>query len=118
VGWQVVARVPCFAVRYRTWMILGGVGLCTHSAGVVAGGAALCQVPKGLAFVALGGGAKGDVFGNSVFAVEHGVAGGTERLLRHLTYKGDDHGGGLFPLAALRAGEPTRCLAHSEGRVG
>jgi len=114
----VVARVHCSALRYRTRMILGGVGLCTHSAGVVAGGAALRRVPKGLAFVALGGGAKGDVFGNSAFAVEHGEAGGTERLLRHLTYKGDDHGGGLFTLAAFRAGEPMRCLAHSEGQVG
>jgi len=89
-----------------------------HSAGVVAGGAALRRVPKGLAFVALGGRAEGDVFGNSAFAVEHGEAGGTERLHRHLTYKGDDHGGGLFTLAAFRAGEPMRCLAHSEGRVG
>jgi len=51
---------------------------CAHSAGVVACGAALCWVPKGLAFVALGGGAKGDVFGNRVFAVELGDAGGTE----------------------------------------
>jgi len=110
--------VPCSAVHYRTQMILGGVGLCTHSAGVVAGGAALRRVPKGLAFVSLGGGAKGDVFGNSAFLVEHGEAGDTERLLRHLTYKGDDHGGGLFTLVAFRAGEPTWCLAHSEGWVG
>jgi len=114
----VVARVPCSAVRYRTRMILGVVGLCTHSTGVVAGGAALRQVPKGLAFVALGGRGVGDIFSNSSFAVEHGEAGGTERLLRHLTYKGDDHGGGLFTLVAFRAGEPTRRLAHSEGRVG
>jgi len=99
-------------------MILGGVGLCTHSADVVAGGAALHWVPKGLAFVALGGRAEGDVFGNSAFAVEHGEAGCTKRLLRHLTYKCDDHGGGLFTLAAFTAGEPTQCLAHSEGRVG
>jgi len=110
--------VPCSAVRYRTRIILGGVGLCTHSTGVVAGGAVLRWVPKDLAFVALGGGAEGDVFGNSAFAVEHGEAGSTERLHCHLTYKGDDHGGGLFTLAAFRAGEPTRCLAHSEGRVG
>jgi len=110
--------MPCSAVCYRTQMILGGVGLCTHSTGVVAGGATLRRVPKGLAFVALGGGAEGDVFGNSVFAVEHGKAGGNERPLRHLTYKGDDHGGGLFTLAAFRAGEPTSCLAHSEGQVG
>ena len=68
--------------------------------------------------VTSGGRAEGDVFGNSAFMVEHGKAGGTERLLRHLTYKRDDHGGGLFTLAAFRAGEPTRCLAHSEGRVG
>ena len=110
--------MPSSAVHYRTRMILGGVGLCIYGAGVVAGGAALRWVPKGLAFVALGGGAEGDVFGNSAFAVEHGKAGGTERLLRHLTYKGDDHGGGPFTLAAFMAGEPTRCLAHSEGRVG
>jgi len=99
-------------------MILGGVGLCTHSAGVVAGGAALRRLPEGLVFVALCGRAEGDVFGNSAFAVEHCKAGGTERLLRHLTYKGDDHGGGLFTLAAFRAGESTQCLAHSEGQVG
>ena len=115
---RVVARVPCSAVRYRAQMILGGVGLCTHSAGVVAGSTALCRVPKGMVFVALGGGAEGDVFGNRAFAVKHGKAGGTERLLRHLTYKGDDHGEDLFTLAVFRAGEPTRCLAHSEGRVG
>jgi len=114
----VVVRVPRSAVCYSTRMILGGVGLCTHSAGVVAGSAALHRVPKDLAFVTLGGGAEGDVFGNSAFAVEHGKAGGTERLVRHLTYKGDDHGRGLFTLAAFRAGEPTRCLAPSEGRVG
>ena len=113
-----VARVPCSAVHYRTWMSLGGVGLCTHSIGVIAGDAALRRVPKGLGFVALGGGAKGDVFGDSAFAVEHGKAGGTERLLHHLTYKGDDQGGGLFTLAAFRAGEPTQCLAPLEGRVG
>jgi len=59
-------------------MILGGVGLCTYSAGVVAGSAVLCWVPKGLAFVALGGGAEGDVFGNSAFAIEHGEVGDTE----------------------------------------
>ena len=99
-------------------MIIGGVGLCTHSTGVVAGGAALRWVPKGLAFVALGGRAQGDVFSNSAFTVEYGEAGSTERLLRHLTYKGDEHGGGLFTLTAFRAGEPTRCLAHWEGRVG
>ena len=107
----VVARVSCSAVRYRARMILGGVGFCTYSAGVVASGTALRRVPKGMAFVALGGGAEGDVFGNRVFAVEHGKAGGTERLLRHLTYKGDDHGEDLFTLAVFRAGEPTRCLA-------
>jgi len=110
--------VPCSVVHYCTRMILGGVGLCTHSAGVVAGSAALRRVPKGQAFVELGGRAEGDVFGNSAFAVEHCEAGGTERLLRHLTYKGDDHGGRLFTLAAFRAGEPTWCLAHSEGWVG
>jgi len=99
-------------------MILGGVGLCTHSARVVAGGAALRWILKGLVFVVLDGGAEGDVFGNSAFTVEHGEAGGTERLRRHLTYKGDDHGGGLFTLAVFRAGEPMRCLAHSEGWVG
>jgi len=114
----VVARVPCSAVRYRTQVILGGMGLCRHSAGVVAGGAALRWVSKALTFVALGGRAEGDVFGNSAFAVEHAEAGGTERLPRHLTYKGDDHGGGLFTLTEFRAGKPMRCLAHSEGRVG
>jgi len=36
--------VPFTAVRYRKQMVLGGVGLCTHSVGVVAGGAALRRV--------------------------------------------------------------------------
>jgi len=64
----VVARVLCSAIRDRTRVILCRVGLCTHGAGVVAGGTALGRVPEGLAFVALGGRAEGDVFGNSAFA--------------------------------------------------
>ena len=46
-----------------------------------------------------------------------GEAGSTERLLRHFANKGDDHGRCLFTLATFRAGEPTRCLAHSKGGV-
>ena len=110
--------MPCSAVHDCTWVILCGVGLGTHGTGVVAGGAVLGRVSIGLAFVALGGGAKGDVLGYGAFAVEHCEAGGTKRLLRHLTYEGDDHRRSLFTLAAFRAGEPTRCLAHLEGGVG
>jgi len=109
--------VSCSAIRDRTWVILRGVGLGAHGAGVVAGSAALCWVPKGLAFVALGGGAEGDVFGDGAFSVEHREAGSTKGLLGHLPNKGDDHGGSLLALAAFRAGEPSWCLSHSEGRV-
>ena len=99
-------------------MILCGVGLGTHGTGVVAGGATLGRVSIGLAFVALGGGAEGDVLGYGAFVVEHRVTGGTKRLLRHLTYEGDDHRSSLFTLAVFRADEPMRCLAHSEEGVG
>jgi len=105
------------AIRDRVWVILCGVGLGGHGAGVVAGGAALCWVPYGLAFVALGGGAEGDIFGDGAFLVEHREAVSTEGLLGHLPNKGDDHGGSLLALAAFRAGEPSWCLSHSEGRV-
>jgi len=72
---------------------------------------------KGLAFVALGGGAEGDVFGDGAFSVEHREAGSTKGLLGHLPDKGDDHGGSLLALAAFRAGEPSWCLSHLEGGV-
>ena len=85
---------------------------------MVAGGAALGKVSICLASVALGGGAEGDILGYGAFAVEHCEAGGTKRLLRHLTYEGDNHRRSLFTLVAFRAGEPMRCLAHSEGGVG
>ena len=113
-----IARVPCSAVRDCAWVILCGVGLDIHGTGVVPGGVALGRVSIGLAFVALGGGAEGDVLSYGAFAVEHCEAGGTKRLLRHLTYEGDDYRRSLFTLAALRAGEPMWYLAHSEGGVG
>jgi len=109
--------VSCSAISNRTRVILRGVGLGTYSTGVVAGGAALCWVAIGLAFVALGGGAEGDVFGDGAFSVKNREAGGTKGLLGHLPNEGDDHGGSLFTLAAFRAGEPSWCLTHSEGRV-
>jgi len=84
---------------------------------VVAGGAALFWVAIGLAFVALGGGAEGDVFGDGAFSVKHRKAGGTEGLLGHLPNEGDDHGGSLFTLASFRADVPSWCLTHSEGGV-
>ena len=99
--------MSCSAVCNRVGVILHGVGLGTYSTCVVAGGTALCWVAIGLAFVALGGGAEGDVFGNSAFSVKHRVAGSTEGLLGHLPNEGDDHGGSLFTLAAFRAGEPS-----------
>ena len=105
------------AVCNRAGVILRGVGLGTYSTGVVAGGAALCWVVIGLAFVALGGGADGDVFGDGAFSVKHRKAGGTDGLLGHLPNEGDDHGGSLFTLAAFRAGEPSWCLTHFEGGV-
>ena len=98
-------------------MILRGVGLGTYSTGVVADSTALCWVAVGLAFVALGGGAKGDVFGNGAFSVKYLKAGGTEGLLGHLTNEGDDHEGSLFTLTAFRAGNPSWCLTHLEGGV-
>ena len=64
----------------------------THGTYVVAGSAALGRVPVGLAFVALGGGAEGDVFGDGAFSVKHCEAGGTKGLLGHLPNEGDDHG--------------------------
>jgi len=109
--------VSCSAVCNRAGVILHGVWLGTYSAGVVAGGAVLCWVAIGLAFVALGGGAKGDVFGDGEFSVKHRKAGGTEGLLGHLPNEGDNHGGSLFTLVAFRAGEPSLCLTHSEGGV-
>jgi len=109
--------VSCSAVCNRIRVILCGVGLGAYSTGVVAGGAALCWVAIGLAFVALGRGAEGDVFGDGAFSVKHREAGGTEGLLGHLPNEGDDHGGSLFTLAAFRAGEPSWCLTHSEGWV-
>jgi len=108
--------VSCSAVRDRAWVVLLGVGLGAHGAGVVAGSAALCRVPKGLAFVALGGGAECDVFGDGAFSVEHREAGSTKGLLGHLPDKGDDHGGSLLTLAAFRAGEPSWCLSPLGGR--
>ena len=110
--------MSCSAVCNRAGVILHGVWLGTYSAGVVAGGAVLCWVAIGLAFVALGGGAKGDVFGDGAFSVKHREAGGTEELLGHLPNEGDNHGGSLFTLAAFRAGESSLCLTHSEGRAG
>ena len=107
--------MPCSAVCDCTWVILCGVGLGIHGTGVVAGGAALGRVSIGLTNVALGGGAEGDVLSYGAFTVEHYEAGGTKRLLHHLTYEDDDHRRSLFTLAAFRAGEPTRCLAYSEG---
>ena len=114
----VVARVSCSAVHDRVGVVLGGMGLGTYGTGVVAGSVALGRMPICLAFVASGGGAEGDVFGKVAFAVEHREAGSSEKLLGHFTYEGDDHGGSLFALTAVRAGEPLGCLAHSEGRVG
>ena len=70
--------MSCSAVRNHAGVILRGVGLDTYSTGVVAGGGALCWVAIGLAFVALGGGAEGDVFGDGAFSVKHREAGGTE----------------------------------------
>ena len=109
--------MSCSAVCNRAGVILRGVGLGTYSTCVVAGGTALCWVAIGLAFVALGGGAEGDVFGDSTFLVKHRVAGSTEGLLGHLPNEGDDHRGSLFTLAAFRAGEPSWCLTHSEGGI-
>jgi len=109
--------VSCSAVRNRIRVVLCRVGLGAHSTGMVAGRAALCRVPVGLALVALGSGAEGDVFGDGAFSVQHREAGGTEGLLGHLPEKGDDHGGSLFTLAAFRAGETAWCLTHSEGGV-
>ena len=71
----------CSAIRDRVWVILRGVGLGAYGAGVVAGSAVLCWVSKGLAFVALGGGAEGDVFGDGAFSVEHREAGSTRDFL-------------------------------------
>jgi len=105
--------VSCSAVRNHAGVILRGVGLGTYSTGVVAGGAALYWVAIGLAFVALGGVAEGDVFGDGAFSIKHRKAGGTEGLLGHLPNEGDDHGGSLFTLVAFRAGEPLWCLTHS-----
>jgi len=51
-------------------------------------------------------------------AVEHGKAGGTERLLGHLPDEGDDYGGSLFALAVVEAGEPSWCFTHFKRRVG
>jgi len=98
-------------------VILHGVGLDTYSTDVVAGGAALCWVAIGLAFVALGGGVEGDEFSDGAFSVKHREAGATEGLLGHLPNEGDNHGGILFTLAVFRAGEPSWCLTHSEGGV-
>ena len=109
--------MSCSAVCNRAGVILCGVGLGAYSRGVVAGRAALCWVPVGLALVALGRGADGDVFGDGAFSVKHREAGVTERLLGHLPDEGDDHGGSLFALAAFRAGEPAWCLNHLEGGV-
>ena len=109
--------MSCSAVCNRAGVILRGVGLGTYSTGVVAGGASLCWVAIGLVFVALGGGAKGDVFSDGAFSVKHREASGTEGLLGHLSNKGDNHGGSLFTLAAFRAGKPSWCLAHLEGGV-
>jgi len=109
--------VSCTAVWNCAGVILRGVGLDTYSTGVVAGGAALCWVAIGLAFVALGGGVEGDEFGNGAFLVKHREASGTEGLLGHLLNEGDDHGGSLFTLVAFSAGEPSWCLTHSEGGV-
>jgi len=114
----VVARVSGFAVSDRTGVASGRVVLGTDCAGMVAGSTSLGWVPELLALVALGGGAERDVFGNVAFAVKHREACSTERLLGHFTDEGDNHGGGLFTLAAFRAGEPTWSLTHSERWVG
>ena len=109
----VVAGVSGLAVSDRARVVFGGVWLGTDSTGVVAGGAALGGVSERLAFVAACGGAERDVFGDGAFSVKHGEAGGTERLLGHFTDEGDDHGGSLLALTAVRAGEPSWCLTHS-----
>jgi len=109
--------VSCSAVCNHVGVILRGVGLGTYSTGVVAGDAALYWVAIGLAFVALGEGAEGDVFGDGAFSVKHHEAGSTEGLLSHLPNEGDDHGGSLFTLVVFRAGEPSWYLTHLEGGV-
>jgi len=92
VDWRVYAGVPGFAVTNRTGVFSDGVVLGADGTGVAIVGAALGGVPIFLALVALGGGAKGYVFGEVAFAVEQGRAGGTKALLGHFTDEGDDHG--------------------------
>jgi len=72
---------------------------------------------SGICCIGWRGRIKGDVFRDGAFSVKHREAGGTEGLLGHLPNEGDDHKGSLFTLAAFRAGEPSWCLAHLEGRV-
>ena len=89
--WRVCAGVSSFAVANCTGVFLGGVVLGTDSTGMAVICVAFGRVPVLLALVALGGGAKGYVFGEIVFAVEQGKAGGTKGLLGHFTDEGDNH---------------------------
>ena len=57
------------------------MGEGTDSAGVVVCHTSLSGVPVLLAFVASGGGAEGDVFGDGAFAVEHREAGSPRDFL-------------------------------------
>ena len=78
---RVVAGVAGSAICDRAGIVLGCVWLSTDSTGVAVSCTSLCGVTIELAFVASGGGAKGDIFGNHAFAVEQSKAVGTERLL-------------------------------------
>jgi len=73
--WGVSARVARFAVSNRTGVLTGRVWEGADCTGVFAGSTALGRMPVLLAFVALSGGAKGDVFGDVAFVKNIRVIG-------------------------------------------